>query len=354
MKKLITSLVTLVLVLSLAACESGDNTDNKINVPDSSTDLKGEDYKDVKTEKVPKATKTPEIAESSEVSFDRTVSGFDTKTNKTITWSGIGFSLPSYFDVLDKGSTETWMHYYPEEEDYFASIVFRSAEYLGTEEDFYSQIPSMLKSILDSKDFANNELQNSEKISIMGLPAWTITYSESDTNGDGVISTGIDSFVYNINTGEIIAISLSYDSKDKSQYDYLGDYKKVLKSAKLLTERLDLNAINSTNSNESDEKFVGKYYRVTGIIEQAKIPSDGFNAMVIIQPDVMAKGMGSTLPLEINIWLTADEFEEIGGISSAGNQIDLSVKLTSISRNAISKDPAVKGYPIQLEFGEYD
>lgn len=68
----------------------------------------------------------------------------------------------------------------------------------------------------------------------------------------------------------------------------------------------------------------------------------------------MAKGMGSTLPLEINIWLTADEFEKIGGISSVGKQIDLSEKLTSISRNAISKDPAVKGYPIQLEFGEYD
>jgi len=232
--------------------------------------------------------------------------------------------------------------------------VFRSAEYLGTEEDFYSQIPSMLKSILESKDFANKELQNSEKISIAGLPGWTIKYSESDPKGDGVISTGIDSFVYNINTGEIIAISLSYDSNDKSQYDYLGDYKKVLKTAKLLTHPLHLNAINSTNSAKSDAKFVGKYYRVTGIIDQAIQPSDGLNAMVIIQPDVMAKGMESTLPLEINIWLTADEFEKIGGISSVGKQFDLSVKLTSISRNVISIDPAVKGYPVQLEFGEYD
>jgi len=30
------------------------------------------------------------------------------------------------------------------------------------------------------------------------------------------------------------------------------------------------------------------------------------------------------------------------------------VKLTSISRNAISDDPAIKGYPIQLEFGDYN
>ena len=125
-------------------------------------------------------------------------------------------------------------------------------------------------------------------------------------------------------------------------------------TANLLAEPLDLNAINGTNSAKSDAQFVGKYYRVIGIIDQALEASDGLNAMVITEPDVMAKGMGSTLPLEINIWLTADEFEKIGGISSVGKQIDISVKLTNISRNTISKDSAVKGYPIQLEFGESD
>ena len=144
---------------------------------------------------------------------------------------GIDFSFPAYFNVLDKDSTETWMHYYPEEEDYYASIEFRSVEYLGTEDDFYSELPSMLKSTLDSKDFANKELQKSEKTSIAGLPGWTITHSEFDTNGDGVTFTGIDSFVYNINTGKIISISISYNSDDKSQYDYLGDYKKVLETS---------------------------------------------------------------------------------------------------------------------------
>lgn len=333
MNKLITSMVTLVLALLLAACGSDDNTD-----------------KDLMTEKVPKTTKTPEVTEEvREVTSDRTVSGFDTKSNKTLTWSGIDFSFPSYFNVLDKGSTETLMNYYPEEEDYYASLVFESADFPETQEYFISQIPSFA----ESEYFANKEIQKSEETSIAGLPGWTITFSESDTKGDGVISTGIYSFVYNINTGKLVIISCVYDSNDKSKYDYLGDYKKVLETAKLITEPLDLNAINSTNSNKSDDKFVGKYYRVTGIIDEAMKPSDGLNAMVIIKPDVMAKGMGSTLPLEINIWLTADEFEKIGGISSVGKQIDLSVKLTSISRNAISKDPAVNGYPIQLEFGEY-
>lgn len=329
MKKLIASLLTMVLVISLAGCGSGDNR-----------------------EKVAHTTKTPEVMESSGVSGARTVSGFDTKTNKTITWCGIDFSFPSYFTVLDKGSTETWMKYYPEEDYYYASLMFQSQDFSGTQEYFNDQIPSIVKSTIDG--IANAELHKSEKISIAGLPGWTITFSVSDKKGDGVITTGSYSFVYNINTGKIVMISCGYDSNDKSHYDYLGDYKKVLETAELLSEPLDLNAINGTNSDKSDAKFVGKYYRVTGIIDQAMKPSDGSNALVIIQPDVMAKGMRSTLPLEINIWLTADEFKKIGGISSVGKQIDLSKKLKSISRNAISKDPAVKGYPLQLEFGEYD
>lgn len=315
MKIMITSLLVLVLVLSLAACGTGDNTDNRINVPKSSTELKGEDYKDVmkllqvsgftnietevlddlitgwltkdgevekvsingdtdfstkskysydskivityhtfpskKTEDITETTKVPENTEASGDSDGRNVSGFDTKTNQTIAWCGIDFSVPSYFDVLDKGSTKTWMTFYPEKEDYYSSIMFQSQEFSGTEEDFKSQIPTIVESIKDGDGFANMELQKSEEISIAGLPGWTITYSKSNADGDGVISTGRSSFAYNIKTGEIVLISCVYDSNDQSQYDYLGDYQKILETAKLLAEPIDLNANNSTNSIET-------------------------------------------------------------------------------------------------------
>ncbi len=302
MKKMITSLLALVLVLSLAACGSGNNTDNRINVPKSSTDLKGEDYKDVmtllqvsgftniktevlddlitgwltkdgevekvsingdtdfstkskysydakivityhtfpskETEDIPETTKVPETMEANGDSYDRNVSGFDTKTNQTITWNGIDFSIPSYFDVLDEGSTETWMTYYPEEEDYYASIMFQIQEFSGTQEDFNSQIKSIIESTMGGDYFANMKVQKSEEISIAGLPGWTITFSGSNTEGDGVITTGSYSFAYNINSGKIVMITCAYDSNDQSQYDYLGDYKKVLETAKLLDEPL--------------------------------------------------------------------------------------------------------------------
>ena len=144
------------------------------------------------------------------------------------------------------------------------------------------------------------------------------------------------------------------DTAEVSNTPEVPESLEATETADLHAEPLELNAINNTNSTDSDAQFVGKYYEITGIIEQAIAPSDGYNAMIIIEPDVMAKGMGLTLPLEINIWLTADEFEKIGGVDSVGEQIVLSVKLTNISRNAISDDPAVKGYPIQLEFGDYN
>lgn len=117
-------------------------------------------------------------------------------------------------------------------------------------------------------------------------------------------------------------------------------------------ETLDLNAINNTNSADFDKLFIGKTYCINGIVGEAMPPSDGFNALLIIHPDVSAKGMGGTLPLDINIWMNAKDFKLIGGESSAGKEIEITAVLTSISRNAISKDTSVKGYPIELEFGQ--
>jgi hypothetical protein len=181
--------------------------------------------KEVLVTKNPEAT---EARETSRVSSVRNISGFNTETNKKISWCGIDFSFPSYFDKLDKGSTETEMSYYPTEEYCNASIMFQSIECQWTREQFISQIPSIIEN-----SFANAKLQKSEETTIAGLPGWTITYSISDTKEVGLTSTGSTFFVYNTNTGKIAFITSIYDSNDQSQYDYLGDHKKVLETAKL-------------------------------------------------------------------------------------------------------------------------
>lgn len=274
MKKMITSLLVLVMILSLTACGLGDNPDNMLTAPKSSSDLEGEDYKDVVTLLQVAGFTNIEVE-----TIDDLITGWLTKDGEVE-------------KVSINGDT-----------DFFAS----------------SKFPYDSKIVITYHTFPSTETEQVTETTA------TQELTESTETNETPEAT------------ESTEASLPSEETDN-----------------LLAEPLDLNAINSTNSPESDAQFVGKYFRVIGIIDQVMEPSDGFNALVIIEPDVMAKGMGSTLPLEINIWLTEDEFEKIGGITSIGKQIDISVELTSISRNAISDDPAVKGYPIQLEFGEYD
>lgn len=274
MKKFIACLLVLVLVLSLVACASDDNTDYEILVPKSSTDLESKDYKDVMT-----------LLQ---------VAGF---TNIEV-------------EVLD---------------DLITGWLIKDGEVekvsINGETDFYasSKYPYDSKIVITYHTFPSKETEQVQETTATSEATEATKTTETPEVTESTVTSGVTE-----------------------------------ETTSFLAEPLDLNAINNTNSSESDAQFVGKFYRVTGIIDQAMEPSDGFNALVIIEPEVMAKGMGSTLPLEINVWLTADEFEKIGGISSVGKQIDISVKLTSISRNTVSEDSAVKGYPIQLEFGEYD
>ena len=174
----------------------------------------------------------------SEVSGLRDISGFDTIINKSITWCGIDFFFPSYFNVLDDDSTDTWMIYYPEEEDYYASLMFQSQDYSGTQEEFNSVIPNIVESTMEGETFATAEIHKSEETSIAGLPGWIITYSKVDTDRDGVFIAASYSFAYNINTRKVAMISCIFDSDDQSRYDYLGDYEKILEGAKLVPSDL--------------------------------------------------------------------------------------------------------------------
>ncbi|RED51640.1 DNA/RNA non-specific endonuclease [Cohnella lupini] len=225
MKKIISIFIACIIITLVGCAVDSNGHEDEAKTPSSSS---------IST-KAENNASASEVTEASGISSGRNVSGF-TKSNKTITWSGIDFSFPSYFDVLDKGSTENLMHYYPEEKDYYASILFQSKDFSGTQEDFNSSIPSIVKSTLEAGKIANSDIQKSEKTTIAGLPGWTITYTRPGTEGDGVTSTTSYSFAYNIDAKKVVMISCTYDSNDKSKYDYLGDYKKVLKTAKMSTK----------------------------------------------------------------------------------------------------------------------
>lgn len=115
-------------------------------------------------------------------------------------------------------------------------------------------------------------------------------------------------------------------------------------------EEIDLEAINATNSADSDKQFVGKTYLIKGVVGDAIPSDDDFDALISIYPNIMAKGMGNTQSLELCIWLSDEHFNLIGGELSPGNEVEITATLIDISRNATSTDAAIKGYPIELEF----
>ena len=165
--------------------------------------------------------------------------GFDEATNQKLSFCGIDFSLPAYFDVLSEDSTETYKLYYPETKDYYATLIFQCADLSATQEDFdsvylSSTVDSMIASLESGAENRNQiiEYSKSEKTTIARMSGWIITFSLKDKD-NGVPSYGSVALVYNINTEQIITILCGYESKDQSNYDYLGDYEKMLKSAVL-------------------------------------------------------------------------------------------------------------------------
>lgn len=307
------------------------------------------------------------LAEQAGADPNRTISGFDETTHQTIDWQGLVFSFPSYFDVREEESG-TSIHFYPEEEDYYASLIFQSNDFPEPSSEFANLIPVILEDIKESGIFASATVLRSEAITVAGMPGWTMHMTHHGEQDEAVDAVARFTFMHNENTGKVITVYLEYDIIDQSRYDYLGDYEKILQLAKVSepkgsqgiqneeAEPLDLIAINHTNSEKQDAQFIGRQYLITGIVYDAMGPDEwSDDALVIIHPDVLARGMlqgaGMDFPLEINIWMSAEEYKAIGGDTSVGKEIRVVKTLTSIARNATSKDSSIRGYPIQLEFG---
>lgn len=174
-------------------------------------------------------------------------------------------SLPAYFDVLSEDSTEIYKLYYPETKDYYATLMFQCADLSATQEDFDSVylssiVDSMIASLESDTENRNEiiEYSKSEKTTIARMSGWIITFSLKDKD-KGVPSYGSLALVYNINTEQIITILCGYESKDQSNYDYLGDYEKILKSAVLTAGTPSNNTSVSTTDTVAWKQFLKDY-----------------------------------------------------------------------------------------------
>lgn len=166
----------------------------------------------------------------------RTVSGFDEETNQTIVFQGIKFSFPAYFDVCHEDSTENDMTYYPEEKDYYAALRFYAIENPELSEETFEAKKMSIASefvgyVMVETYGEGSTLTKSEATTIAGLSGWTVSCIAADGEDPSAVSY---SFAYFPEVRKVIAVSGDYTNNDESDYDYLGDYEKIIQSATLV------------------------------------------------------------------------------------------------------------------------
>lgn len=236
-------------------------SDGFIHVENNDVIIFMEKTSDSQTIPVASDKKIPDDSDPADKASDLTpgehvVSGFNEATNQTLSFGGIDFSFPSYFDVLADDSNESNIHYYPKEENYFASLAFQSGDLAISQDEFDNQKESLaedllintLKPALDD----NAELLKSEDIIIAGKSGWILIYGNADS------AFGY-SFVFDTNERKLIAVFLTYDSDDTSNYDYLGDYEKILATAKLSSNTSSNNTTSTTTDTGGWRQFLKNY-----------------------------------------------------------------------------------------------
>lgn len=220
--------------------EVSDNITLKYKLACTSDQVKIEAIEDNEVIEDHASTENSDIdANNSEISV-RTVSGFDQSTNQTIGFGGMTFSFPSYFDELyHEDSSDTRMHYYPSEENTHCSLIFTAIDTSLSQEDFNSKKAEIASNILNNEENAKDI--KSEAVTIAGLSGWRMSYScpiPTDPSTTYVVNL---CFVFNPENQKIIQILNVFDSDDTTNYDYVGDYNKIIQAATISTEPSELN-----------------------------------------------------------------------------------------------------------------
>ena len=156
-------------------------------------------------------------------------SGFEETETQTYSYHGVDFSFPLYYETRS-GRTNGDVYFYcvPNWIDTPTFLMFSSETYSATLSEFYHAIPQIIDNILNRSDAQG--LLKSEQVIIAGMSGWSLNFT---TFSDDLTVLNITmSFFYNIDTEEIIYVSMMHQSNDRI-YDYATDYQKILESATL-------------------------------------------------------------------------------------------------------------------------
>lgn len=168
-------------------------------------------------------------------------SGVDTAANQIVDFHGIRFSIPAYYTIFEETLTEDNRSYYTGSfSKELSALAFTAQDMeLGvSKEEFYSIWDTLKQSISEvamNKFFegADASTIESSDMNVADLPGWTIS---GMSEIDGVPCTTRVCIVFDIYNNKGICITLMYRNDAVFDYDFDGDYQKILESAVPITK----------------------------------------------------------------------------------------------------------------------
>lgn len=202
-------------------------------------------------------TKNADISDNIKTSL-RTVPCFNPETNQELVFGGLKFSFPAHFDTLKEGATETEVCYYPSEEICYCSLVFFQEDTDLSQivfDNYKSSVAdNYLKSMRKREGMKITEV-TSEEMTVAGLSGWTISFVA--LHSDNTQSMVNYTYIFNPENNKIVYVLQTYGDNDQSNYDYVGDYKKILQNMSIDDEQNSQTTttpdVNDSNSDSPDE-----------------------------------------------------------------------------------------------------
>lgn len=168
-------------------------------------------------------------------------SSCDENTNQSdFTWTNsqkvivnnIEFHIPQYFDVLSEESTDSYKHFYPEQKDYYCSLILEVYQINDWEQEIFDENKSeILASAIEKKYGKELEVIESEEKNIAGFSGWSETVRTLRDEANSTITVSVS---YDYEKKTVFFVSLVVDDADQSDFDYFGDYERILEFTKIL------------------------------------------------------------------------------------------------------------------------
>ncbi len=175
---------------------------------------------------------------------------YDDKINKELQVGKYKISYPMYFDNEEENSRrnipDSWVHndrfqmneknliiFSPSNKESYAELFI--GEYINANISTLYELYDMIIENGVNYNYNNSELVtfafDYEKNSIMYI--FTTKYVDEYT-GEIIYGLAFENWMLMKYTNEIIIIGVSYSNDDASEYDYIGDYEKVVKSVEVI------------------------------------------------------------------------------------------------------------------------